>query len=61
MRLEVRDQLGEAITEELFVQHLPPWEELPREVREAKVLLTRDELLKVLDRAGYEVRKKGKP
>lgn len=61
MRSESREQLGDSITEEEFDQHLPPWEELSPECRDAKALLARDELLKVLDRAGYEVRRKGKP
>lgn len=60
MRSESREQLGDSITEEEFDQHLPPWEGLSPESRDAKALLARDELLKVLDRAGYEVRRKGK-
>lgn len=60
IRRESRLQLGDAVTEEEFTKSLPPWEDLDPQVRTAKILLARDELLKLLDRAGYEVRKKGK-
>jgi hypothetical protein len=60
MRSESREQLGDAVTDEEFNTQLPPWAGLPAEVRHAKTLIARDELLKVLDRAGYEVRRKGK-
>lgn len=58
MRSESRDQLGDTVTDEEFSQQLPAWDRLSVEVRKAKTLIVRDELLKVLDRAGYEVRKK---
>jgi hypothetical protein len=58
MRSESRDQLGDTVTDEEFNQQLPPWDQLSAQDRRAKTLLARDELLKVLDRAGYEVRKK---
>jgi hypothetical protein len=60
MRSESREQLGDSITDEMFNRHLPPWDGLALSAREAKMLLARDELLRVLDRAGYEVRQKGK-
>lgn len=60
MRSESREQLGQSVTDEEFNSQLPPWNGLSDEVRHAKTLIARDELLKVLDRAGYEVRKKGK-
>lgn len=61
MRNESREQLGDTVTDEEFNNQLPPWDGLPVEVRQAKTRITRDELLKVLDRAGYEVRKKKTP
>lgn len=62
MRHEVREQLGTSTSAADFNNHFPPWEELPPEAQEAKVLIARDELLRVLDRAGYQVvRKKDKP
>jgi hypothetical protein len=59
MREEVREQLSAVGTQD-FEDHLPPWEKLSKEVQDAKVAIARDELLKPLDRAGYQVRKKGK-
>lgn len=58
MRSDSREQLGDAVTDEVFNRHVPSWEELPAEVREAKIRMAHDELLHILDRAGYEVRKK---
>jgi hypothetical protein len=59
MRSESRSQLGDSVDEETFDHHLPPWEKLDPDVRAAKILIAKEELLKILDRAGYEVRKKG--
>jgi hypothetical protein len=59
MRSEAREQLAGAVSPEDFEASLPAWEELSRETRDAKIALARDELLKPLDRAGYQVRKKG--
>lgn len=59
MRNEAREQMGDAISAEEFSQQLPPWDRLPPETRRAKILIARDECLKVLDRAGYQVNKKG--
>lgn len=59
MRRESREQLGDSITDADFDSHLPAWEDLDVRVRDAKVRIAKDELLKPLDRAGYEVRKKG--
>lgn len=58
MRNEARQQLGDAVTDRDFDTQLPPWEKLSVQAREAKVAIARDELLLVLDRAGYVVRKK---
>jgi hypothetical protein len=58
LRSEVREQLDSAVTEDQFTAQLPPWDELSDGARESKILIARDELLKVLDRAGYQVRKK---
>lgn len=60
MRSESREQLGDAVTDQEFDGQLPPWEKLPAEVRAQKITIAHDELLAVLDRAGYEVRKKGR-
>ncbi len=58
MRAEAREQLDGAVSEADFEASLPPWDKLPPELQEAKVLVARDELLRVLDRAGYQVRRK---
>ena len=55
MRSEVRDQVGE---QDGFEEHFPPWDKLPPDVQESKIRIARDELLAVLDRAGYQVRRK---
>ena len=57
MRNEIREQLH-SVTEEEFLAQFPPWGQLSPEVRETKIRIARDELLAVLDRAGYQVRKK---
>lgn len=57
MRREVREQI-DAVPDEIFDAEFPAWEKLPDDVRESKVILARDELLMMLDRAGYVVRKK---
>jgi hypothetical protein len=54
MRSEIREQVGEEGFEKVF----PPWDLLPPEVQESKIRIARDELLAVLDRAGYTVRRK---
>lgn len=58
MRDEVREQLGTSVTDQGFESSFPHWDKLSVEDREKKVMIARDELLKVLDRAGYQVRKK---
>jgi hypothetical protein len=58
MRSEVRDQLGDSVSSAEFDAQIPPWDRLPPETRWAKILIARDELLMVLDRAGYQVNKK---
>ena len=60
MREEAREQLDGAITDEVFDSQIPAWEQLSEAARQAKILVARDELLKVLDRAGYQVRTKKK-
>ena len=47
-----------AVTDQEFVAWLPPWEDLSAQARKDKIKIARDELLAVLDRAGYQVRKK---
>lgn len=59
MREEIREQLAATVTDEEFTIWLPPWEKLPAQAQRDKITLARDELLAVLDRAGYQVRKKG--
>lgn len=58
LREQIREQLGDSISDELFEAQIPPWERLPVEARREKVLMARDETLRLIDRAGYEVRKK---
>ena len=58
MREDARDQLGSSVTEDAFDQHVPPWEQLSPETRASKITIAREELLKILDRAGYVVVKK---
>lgn len=58
MRSEVREQLGDSVTDVQFESQIPPWEGLTDELRKSKIKIARDELLSVLDRAGYQVRKK---
>lgn len=58
MRSEAREQLADAITDAQFNKKLPPWEKLPADVRADKMTIAHTELLRILDRAGYVVRKK---
>lgn len=58
MRSDAREQLGEAVTDKMFDRHIVPWEKLPPAQREAKITIAREELLAMLDRAGYVVVKK---
>ncbi|QDH91723.1 hypothetical protein SEA_PHRAPPUCCINO_48 [Mycobacterium phage Phrappuccino] len=58
LREEIRSQLGDSITDEQFEEQVPPWDKLPKKTRDEKVKLARNETLKLIDRAGYEVRKK---
>jgi len=54
----VREQLGDSVTDEQFEQQIPPWSKLPRQAKIEKMRIARNETLRLLDRAGYEVRKK---
>lgn len=58
LREQIREQLGDSISDELFESQIPPWERLPLESRREKVLMARDETLRLIDLAGYEVRRK---
>jgi hypothetical protein len=58
LREESREQLAATITDEEFNAALPPWESLSEQARRDKITIARDELLAVLNRAGYQVRKK---
>lgn len=58
MREEIREQLGTSVTDDKFESSIPVWEKLSEDDREKKIMIVRDEFLKVLDRAGYQVRKK---
>jgi hypothetical protein len=58
MRSEVREQLNGSVPDAEFDAQIPSWDNLPPETRWAKILIARDELLMVLDRAGYQVNKK---
>jgi hypothetical protein len=57
MRGEVREQLH-SLPDDEFLAVFPSWEKLPPDVQETKIRIARDELLAVLDRAGYQVRRK---
>lgn len=54
----LRAELANSISPEDFDRQIPPWDKLPRKAREEKMRITRDETLRLIDRAGYEVRKK---
>lgn len=58
LREDLRSQLGDAITDEVFDQQIPPWENLPKEARDEKVRIARYETLWLINKAGYEVRRK---
>lgn len=58
IRDDAREQIGDAVTNEVFDQHIPPWEVLSADDRRDKITLAREELLKILDRAGYVIMKK---
>ncbi len=58
LREEVREQLAEATSDQEFNTWLPPWKGLPAQTRADKIKVARDDVLRVLDRAGYQVRKK---
>lgn len=60
MRNEARDQLGQAVSDEQFDAQFAPWEKLSPAVRTTKITIARDELLRVLDKAGYAVVRKRK-
>jgi hypothetical protein len=57
-REDLRAQLGDAVLGLDFDAEVPPWDHLPEATRREKVRFTREELLRVIDRAGYEVRRK---
>lgn len=61
LRQELREQLGGSVTEQSFLAQFLPWDQLPADARDDKMTIARDELLKVLDRAGYQVRRKPSP
>lgn len=58
LREEIRSQLGESVSDEDFDIQIPPWDRLPKKVRTEKIKMARNEMLLLIDRAGYEVRKK---
>jgi hypothetical protein len=58
LREEIREQLAATVTDEEFNTRLPPWEKLSGRAQQDKITIARDELLAVLDRAGYQVRRK---
>lgn len=60
VRTDIREQLGDAMDNDVFERDIPRWDHLPEATRHAKVRATREEMLRLLDRAGYEVRKKVK-
>lgn len=58
MRDDAREQLQASVDDAVFDANIPPWDKLPADVRETKVTIAREELLKMLDRAGYLVVRK---
>lgn len=58
VREQIRAQFGDAVTDAEFSKRFPPWDELPLSARRDKMVSARDEILRLLDSAGYEVRKK---
>lgn len=57
MREELREQLG-TITGLDFDLQVPAWDRLTPEARQEKILSVRNEVLKPITRAGYEIRQK---
>lgn len=55
MRQELREQVGPVAD---FDRMVPTWDELSAEVRHEKVQSVRNEVLKPITRAGYEIRQK---
>lgn len=56
LRQELREQIGGPVGE--FDAQVPPWERLSRQARNDKIQAVRTDLLRPLQRAGYEIRKK---
>ena len=58
IRDDLREGLGAAVSEQEFDARFPSWEALSVPERAERVVMARDDVLKILDRAGYQVRKK---
>ena len=59
LRGEIREQLGNDSGLD-FEKSIPAWEQLEPEAREVKVLVARNELVRLVNRAGYEIRRRPK-
>lgn len=57
MREELREQIG-TITGLDFDLQVPAWDRLTPEARQEKILSVRNEVLKPITRAGYEIRRR---
>ena len=57
LRQDLRDQIGSTIGLE-FDLKVPSWDELSPQARLDKIQSVRNELLKPITRAGYEIRRK---
>lgn len=55
LRAELREKLGGAVSQVDFEARFPAWQDMDWEKRQARVQLVRDDVLKVMDRAGYQV------
>ena len=57
-RSDIREQLGTAVDADAFERSIPAWENLPERARREKIATIREDWLRLLDKAGYEVRRK---
>jgi len=54
----LRAELADSMSDAEFDRKIPPWEKLSKRARDEKIKIARDETLRIIDRAGYEIRKK---
>lgn len=58
LRSDLRDQLAGVISGDDFEQQVPCWKALSEEKRQEKIQSVRNELLRPITKAGYEIRRK---